>query len=38
MQTGFGAQQARITVGTGDFYGDVKLTTDLHVGLKVRTN
>jgi hypothetical protein len=36
MQTGFGVEQARITVVTGDFYADVKLTTDLHVGLKVR--
>jgi len=28
--------ETRITVGNGDIYGDMKLTTDHHVGLKVR--
>jgi len=36
MQTGCGAQETRIMVGNGDIYGDMRLTTDHHVGLKVR--
>lgn len=29
------AQETRITVGNGDIDGDMKLTTDHHVGVKV---
>jgi len=36
MQTGCGAQETRITVGYVDINGDMRLTTDHHVGLKVR--
>ena len=30
------AQETRITVGNGDIYGNMKLTTDHYIGLKVR--